>query len=501
MRPTLLVAVLALAAACPACGDGGVGPDPDPKYPEKIDRPVQARMDEDSVPVLILGTEQPLLGTTGLADFIAANQGRGRLELRTEHVARLKDIAAAAQAPILAALDGAAEVAPLWIVNAVAARITPEKIIQMANRDDVAFIYESDLNPGRAIGPDAVATVLMPAPEPFARDDKAAPWYLDSLRVTEAWADNATGQGVVIAMLDSGIEYRHADIRNRMWTNPGEVPNNGVDDDGNGYVDDYYGYDFPARSPEVLPSSSPHGAFVAGILVGDGTGGTVTGVAPDARVMALKGSALVFTLQALQYALDEGADIVNMSFSLPRLGNLRGVWRLAADNATAAGLVMVSGAGNFRETQPVPVQLRTPEDIPSVIAAGGVDADGVRTSFSSGGPVSWADVKFYEDHSLADGGLLKPDLAAFPGPGYTTLNPSSAGGYIGPDDAPAGNSFSGPQVAGIAALILSVAPDLTAWEVREILESTARDLGTPGKDNDTGWGLVDAASAVDAAMR
>jgi subtilisin family serine protease len=304
---------------------------------------------------------------------------------------------------------------------------------------------------------------------------------------------------VVIALLDTGIEYRHPDVRNRLWTNRGEVPNNGLDDDGNGFIDDYYGYDFLAGSPEVLPTSEPHGAYVAGLLVGDGTGGTVTGVAPDARVMVLKGSALVFTFQAFQYALDMGADIVNMSFSIPDLGNLRGLWRLAADNATAAGLVLVSGAGNFRQSQTVPTQLRTPEAIPSVIAVGGVDAGHRVTTFSSGGPVTWSGVKFYDDFPLAAGGLVKPDLAGFPGPGYTTLAPSASGGYIGPESAPGGNSFSGPQAAGIAALVLSLDPERTAWDVREILESTARDLGPHGKDNDTGWGLLDAAAAVQAA--
>ena len=135
---------------------------------------------------------------------------------------------------------------------------------------------------------------------------------------------------MVIALLDTGIEYTHPDLRNRMWTNMAETPNNGVDDDGNGYVDDYYGMDMLAGSVEVRPSSSQHGTLVSGILVGDGTGGTVTGVAPGARVMAFRTGSLVSSFLALQYAIEHGADVVNMSFSLPDLGNLRGVWRLAA---------------------------------------------------------------------------------------------------------------------------------------------------------------------------
>lgn len=201
------------------------------------------------------------------------------------------------------------------------------------------------------------------------------------------------------------------------------------------------------------------------------------------------------SLKALEYAIDHGADVANMSYSIPDLGNARGVWRLAADNATAAGLVLVSGAGNFRQSQPVPVQMRIPEGIPSVIGVGGVDSTLVRTSFSSGGPVTWGDVEFYRDHPAPDG-LIKPDVAGFPGPGYTVLRSTPTGGYLPADAGLGGNSFSGPQAAGVAALILSVEPELQAWEVKAILESTARELPPAGKDNGTGWGLLDAGAAV-----
>ncbi|NIQ56781.1 MAG: S8 family serine peptidase, partial [Gemmatimonadetes bacterium] len=87
-----------------------------------------------------------------------------------------------------------------------------------------------------------------------------------------------------------------------------------------------------------------------------------------------------------EYALENGADVLNMSFSVPDLGNLRGLWRWMSEHAIAAGLVLVSGAGNFQQTEPVPVQLRTPEAIPSVIAVGGVDRDSTLAGFSSMGP-------------------------------------------------------------------------------------------------------------------
>ena len=120
-----------------------------------------------------------------------------------------------------------------------------------------------------------------------------------------------------------------------------------------------------------------------------------------------------------------------------------------------------------------------------------------RTIPRVGGRWNGASVRFYEDHPLP-GGLTKPDVVAFPGPGYPILDPS--GGYVDPNTGIAGNSFSGPQAGGVAALILSAAPDLHAWEVKSIIEDTAVDLGPAGKDNDFGWGVIDAAAAVSEAL-
>jgi len=98
-----------------------------------------------------------------------------------------------------------------------------------------------------------------------------------------------TGEGAVVAMLDTGVNYVHEDLRSNIWINRKETPNNGLDDDGNGYVDDYYGYDFSRMRSEVIARGRrQHGTWTAGIVAGDGSGGTVTGVAPRARLMPLK---------------------------------------------------------------------------------------------------------------------------------------------------------------------------------------------------------------------
>jgi subtilisin family serine protease len=251
----------------------------------------------------------------------------------------------------------------------------------------------------------------------------------------------------------------------------------------------------------VRDASAPiqHGTFTSGIIAGDGTGGIVTGVAPRASIMLLIGSGAVAASQAYQYAIDNGADILSMSFSLPNLGDLRGFWRMMSDHAVAAGLLLVGGAGNFQQSAPIPVQHQTPKDVPSVISVGGVDSSIKLVRFSSLGPAEWGSVALYGDYPLP-AGLMKPDLVAFPGPGYPVLA-AGVEGYVDPNNTIAGNSFSGPQGAGAAALILSAAPSLSVWRVRELLEKTARDLEAPGKDNRTGFGLIDAYAAVSEARK
>jgi serine protease AprX len=187
-----------------------------------------------------------------------------------------------------------------------------------------------------------------------------------------------------------------------------------------------------------------------------------------------------------------------MSFSLPALGNLRGYWRMMSDHAVAAGLVLVGGAGNFRLTQPLPVQHQSPKDVPSVISVGGIDTTNTLVSFSSMGPAEWSTVALYGDYPMPVG-IVKPDVVAYPGEGFPVLSITDTG-YIDTNAVRIrGNSFAGPQVAGIAALMLTERPAMTVWRLRSLIEQTAHDLGAPGKDNQFGFGRVDAYQAVRAA--
>jgi len=447
--------------------------------------------------VLVLGRTQLLADARAFDAFCKANAKTKRSKLRAEVVARLKKIAADEQPGILAALGNPKDARGLWIVNAVVARLDAAAIAKARESQLVKWVYPA----GRVVpmgDAGKVAEVLEPAErKPFSTEGKTIPWNLEMLHAPGAWKRGARGDGVVVAMFDAGLNYSHTDLRNNMWINAGEIANNGKDDDGNGYVDDLYGFDFAAGKAEVKNPQVHHGTLTSSIVAGDGSGGTITGVAPRARLMALIASGGPWNAaRAFQYALEEGADVVNMSFSIPNLGDVRGLWRLMAEQATCAGLVLVSGAGNFPK-EPLPEQIRIPEGIPCVICVGGVNRNRQFARFTSQGPVEWGKVKFYEDFPMPDG-LVKPDVAAFPGPGAGLVLPGDSG-YQPANNRFRGNSLSSPHVAGVCALVLSVNRDLTPWRVKAILESTAEDLPPKGKDNRTGAGLVNAEAAVAAA--
>ncbi len=476
------VAVASLFCSAPAGVDADVLPGDDGQS-------------SDSSTVLVLGREQLLRFPDGFDAAVSEFAGRDRRTLRIETIERLRGIAAEEQSAWLRVTNGSGH--QFWIINALAGRYSQAQINQLSALPNVLHVYEiDDLPPEPTKGP--ISLVVPPIDRgPFSLDGKTVPWNVSRIGADRVWSElGVTGEGIVVAMFDSGVDYGHEELSPNVWTNPGEVPNNGLDDDENGFVDDLYGFNFGRMTPEVRASpSNPHGTTTSGIVAGSGVGGIQTGIAPRARIMALMASGLASSIQVYEYAVANGADIINMSFSQPGLGDLRAVWRLMAEQATIAGLVSVSGAGNFRQTTRIPVQQRIPEGIPSVISVGGVDSMLTLAPFSSMGPVEWSGVRFYNDYPS----LTKPDVAAFPGPGYPVIHKDGSG-YLDPNNFVRGNSFSGPHASGVAALMLSADPDLPAWEVKRLMEETATEIAPAGKDNRTGAGLINAFRAVEKVV-
>lgn len=166
--------------------------------------------------------------------------------------------------------------------------------------------------------------------------------HLDMIHAYEAQA-YTQGEGVLVAVIDSGANYLHKELNNQIYLNDQEIPNNGLDDDGNGYVDDYAGYDFQNDDPHAYDDSG-HGTHVSGLIAG-----TNHGVAPNAKILPLKalgdfGGDLGSIYKALLYAIDQGADIVNMSLGHGGAPNPFETYVMSA--AEEAGVLVVTAAGN-----------------------------------------------------------------------------------------------------------------------------------------------------------
>ncbi|MDQ7006621.1 MAG: S8 family serine peptidase [Acidobacteriota bacterium] len=393
----------------------------------------------------------------------------------------------------------------LWIGNIVAADL-PVGLI----REITAYPEVDHLNwePKRDvfIGPRMTPEILPDNPLTRYRGNAGTDEIecgVDLMQAPRVWNElGNTGEGAVIAMIDSGTCWSHSDIENQIWVNPGEDldgdgvvmdpdDQNGIDDDGNGYVDDLIGYDIGNGDNDPNDDDS-HGSHTSGTVAGDGTAGTQAGMAPDARVMILR-VGLQFSdepdvWEAMQYAADNGADAISMSLGWPHDQNPdRATWRTNCENTIDLGTAMVIAAGNEGSGNE-PDNIRTPGDVPRVITVGATNCSDQAASFSSRGPVTWQDVPPYNDYPYPPG-LIKPDVAA---PGVDTKSHNLCSGY----SIKSGTSMATPHVAGAVALMKSSNPGLTHDDLKAILEDTSIDLGEPGKDNTYGSGRVDAYEAV-----
>jgi hypothetical protein len=416
-----------------------------------------------------------------------------------------------------------------WIVNGFVSVAKPSAIKKLAEHEAVSFVYldrfarpvksSQSMSSSQMTAMKALFALWQKKPTDLQLKDAKIPWNLEGIKAPEAWRkEKAFGQGVTVAVIDSGIlptpSLVHALRKNSKETF------NGKDDDGNGLVDDVFGYDFMSGSGNLMESDTTgrmsHGSACSGIIAGRPSTKSkwLTGIAPKAELMLIKGS---FDLRALEYLLLNDADLVSMSFMIVgrELGHVRGLYRNAFEHLSAAGVLSMGGAGNFAAGPRAlgkGKQIGLPKDIPCVVAVAGATKDRATVSFSSKGPCYWENVAFFSDYPKKKP-LSKPNVTAFP-TGYPmwTYPPNrqtKARGWreISAEDeaslvvGPGGNSFSGPHGVGVAALVLSANPEMNPWEVKELLERTAVDLGPKGRDTQYGAGLLDALAAVREAKK
>ncbi len=325
-------------------------------------------------------------------------------------------------------------------------------------------------------------------------------WYYDEIGASKAW-DVETGKPyIIVAVLDTGVDITHPDLKGAIWTNPGEVAGNGVDDDGNGCVDDVNGCNFmraPASSTACATVPEPngniddddgHGTFVAGIIAARGNNGIgVIGMAPNVTIMPVKvldcqgAGTFLEAAEGILYAAKEGANVINISFGSgadsPDSATLEQAINQAHD---VYGATLIAAAGNTND--PTQHEVAAPARYPNVIAVSASDhsASGGKAPFTCWGPE-----------------------VALTAPGVDIVSTVPAKfcarlGCLGSDPyaSGSGTSLSTPLVSGAAALLLSSGRVSTPDQVKALLQKTALGLPDAGSRGWDGAGMIQIDKAL-----
>ncbi len=316
-------------------------------------------------------------------------------------------------------------------------------------------------------------------------------WALTKIEAPKAWTMTRGSQDITVAISDTGIDYLHSDLSKNMWVNPREIPNNGVDDDDNGCIDDIYGCNLAEQTGDPMPASSnkelSHGTHVAGIIGAVGNNGIgISGVAQNVRLMAAKG----FTnnldgdesilLQSIYYSVNNGARIINCSWA--RLGTPLKAEIDAFNYAYNHGVIVINAAGNSQMDS----SGFSPSSLSTVITVGATDNDDGLARFSNWGKIDL----------LAPGGKGFDSSGIMLDPILSTLPRSNGnyGNFIG-------TSMAAPFVSGLAALILSINPKFTPSDVLKILQSGADKVRVSNsKGTSFDYLRINAANSVSIAQ-
>ena len=307
-------------------------------------------------------------------------------------------------------------------------------------------------------------------------------WNLGLINMAEAWRIEQGDPQVTVAVVDSGIATRHPEFRTQLWQNSGEIPENGIDDDRNGYIDDINGWDFsdaptlPGGGDSTVRDNKPedesgHGTHVSGIIaaqINNGLG--IAGIAPECRLMPLRagfkfGGGEYFQNDdlavAIVYAADNGAQVINMSW-----GDTVNAFIIEAslEYAYARGCVLVGAAGNLGS-----LGSYYPAGLKTVISVAGLDQG----------------KQLYSDSNF--GATI--DIAA---PGEKIPSTDIGGGY----QNRSGTSMAAAHVSGIAGLVIAANPNYSNTEVQQTLIATAESLFI---NSLVGAGSLDAYAVLTAS--
>lgn len=320
-------------------------------------------------------------------------------------------------------------------------------------------------------------------------------WGLDTMDAETAW-DTSRGDGIVVAVVDTGVDTAHSDLSVNIWTNPNETQN-GVDDDENGYIDDLVGWDMYNSDNDPMDDNG-HGTHVAGTIAAEDNNSIgIVGVAPDAQIMVVKGlsgsgSGSSYRLsKGILYAAENGADVINNSWGCSSACPTNTLVEEAVQTARALGSTVVFAAGNNADD----IENYSPQNTPHVITVGAVDPSNEIASFSNYGMI---------DVVAPGAGYSVSPPSYIPLYGILSLKSSElnsskfSSNLIIDDDylRLAGTSMAAPHVAGLAALVLEAQPTLDPEQVRQVIRVSSNDVNQDGYDAEYGWGVVSASGAV-----
>ncbi|MDD1779252.1 MAG: S8 family serine peptidase [Candidatus Helarchaeota archaeon] len=292
-----------------------------------------------------------------------------------------------------------------------------------------------------------------------------------------AYSNNYRGNpSTLVAVIDTGIDLNHPDLQANIYTNPGEVVGDGLDNDLNGYIDDIHGWNFVSDTNNT-DDNDGHGTHVSGIIAAVSNAIGICGVAPNVKILPIKiiefeSGSLNVLADAIDYAVTMGADIISMSIGTDSPGPFEGVINIAITAAYLAGVVLVAAAGN--------------DGLPSVsYPAWNSLVIAVAATNPANGHASYSNTGTEVDIAAPGGDSSGTIISTYKNESYRSMG---------------GTSMACPHVSGAIALMLQWNSTLTPAEVWARLNETAIDLGTPGRDDEFGAGLVNIAGILDLPM-
>jgi subtilisin family serine protease len=346
-----------------------------------------------------------------------------------------------------------------WVDNSMALTAKVSFIRTLLERDEITEIYL-----------DEKLTLFDPIKESSKAEDTDDSTYgLKKVRAMEVWEDlGIDGEGVVMGLLDTGIDKNHPDLAGRVLKTKD-------------FVSDY--------EDDSANDGHGHGTHCAGTIGGSNTSGRSIGVAPKVKFIVAKifsdsGSTTLSQIKdAMQWIVDPDDDAATPApirgVSNSWGGGVNDRFQAIIDTWNELGVAPIFAAGN---SGPRAGSVGAPGAYPNVIAIGATDSNDGIARFSSRGPVSYQGETY-----------TKPDVSA---PGVAVYSAKNGGGY----QKMSGTSMATPHTAGVVALMLQADPDISVERIQQILEDTAVDLGDEGMDNAFGWGRIDAYEAVNMVL-